>query len=156
MSFTARNGTYGARQPRATPMARWFTTRMVNRLSRRGGKFMGMDALVLETLGKKSGEQRQTPVAWFPASGGGWIIVASAAGGPRNPSWYYNIAAHPDAVHVKLAGRTTAVEPVELHGDDRAEAWARIVSIAPRFAKYETVTDREVPVIRLTPKPDAA
>jgi deazaflavin-dependent oxidoreductase (nitroreductase family) len=152
MSFTTRNGTYGARQPKATAMMRWFSTRMVDRLGRKGGKFMGMDALALETIGKKSGERRATPVACFPSDGGGWLIVASAAGGPRNPAWYYNMAANPDAVTVKLAGKTTPVAAVELHGGERAEAWTRIVSLAPRFARYETVTDREVPVIRLTPK----
>src|SRR5690349_20489950 len=90
MSFTTPNGTYGARQPRSTPMMQWFTDRIVRRLSRKGGKVVGMDAVVLETIGKKSGEVRKTPVASFPVEGGGWLIVASAAGGPRNPAWYYN------------------------------------------------------------------
>jgi deazaflavin-dependent oxidoreductase (nitroreductase family) len=152
MSFTGRNGTRGGRQPRSTAMTRWFNSRVTRRLSRRGGTFMGMDAVVLETVGKKTGERRLNPVASFPADGEGWIIVASANGAARNPAWYYNIAANPDEVRISYAGKTTPVQPVELHGDERAAAWSRIISISPRFAGYEKTTDRELPVIRLTPK----
>lgn len=123
----------------------------MNRIRKRGGKFAGMNALVLTTVGKKSGEPRSTPVGWFPGGDGSWIIVASAAGAPKNPAWYYNLAANPDRVTVELAGRTVSVTPVELHGDERAAAWRGIVEAAPRFAQYETKTDRVMPVIRLVP-----
>jgi deazaflavin-dependent oxidoreductase (nitroreductase family) len=154
MSFTTRNGTYGARQPKGGALTRWFNDRMVKRVRRKGGKLMGMPALALGTIGKKTGERRYTPVAMFPGipESTGWIVVASAAGGARNPAWYYNIAAHPDDVTVEFAGKVTEVTPVELHGDERAEAWAKILTIAPRFARYETVTDRVIPIIRLLPK----
>ncbi len=152
MSFTSRNGTHGARQPRATATTRWFNLRVIERLSHKGGRFMGMDAIVLETIGKKTGVQRLTPVASFPADGEGWVIVAAASGAARNPSWYYNIAADPDAVSVRLAGKSIPVDPVELHGDERVAAWSRVVAKSPRFTQYERTTDRELPVIRLTPK----
>jgi hypothetical protein len=37
-----------------------------------------------------------------------------------------------------------------LEGDDRANAGKRVTEQAPRFAGYETKTDRELPVLRLT------
>jgi hypothetical protein len=40
----------------------------------------------------------------------------------------------------------------ELHDAEREQAWAQITTEAPNFRKYETSTDREIPVIRLTPK----
>jgi hypothetical protein len=40
----------------------------------------------------------------------------------------------------------------QLHGTERTEAWQQIVTAAPRFAKYEQKTDRELPIIRLTPR----
>ncbi|QRY54763.1 nitroreductase family deazaflavin-dependent oxidoreductase [Mycolicibacterium septicum] len=122
------------------------------RRSRKGVKVMGMDALVLTTVGRRSGEERSTPVAWFPGGGDTWLVVASAAGAPKNPAWYYNIAAHPDRVQVELAGRKVAVTAAQLHGAERDAAWRKIVSAVPRFAKYEEQTDREIPVIRLTPR----
>ena len=46
-----------------------------------------------------------------------------------------------------------AVIAEQLHGAERAEAWAQIIAAAPRFAQYEQKTDREIPVIRLVPRP---
>jgi deazaflavin-dependent oxidoreductase (nitroreductase family) len=150
MSFNTPNGTRGARQPRAGFMMKMFNQRTMNRLSRKGGgKFMGMDALVLTTIGSKSGAERSSPVAWFPGKDDSWLIVASAGGAPKNPAWYYNIAAHPDRVRIEMAGRKVAVTAEQLHGAERTEAWRQITTAAPRFAGYEGKTDRELPVIRL-------
>jgi hypothetical protein len=89
MSFDTRAGTRGARQPKGRAL-RWLNTLMARRIRRRsGGKFMGFDALVLRTIGRKSGEERLTPVGWFPVDDGSRLIVASAAGAPGNPAWYY-------------------------------------------------------------------
>ncbi len=38
----------------------------------------------------------------------------------------------------------------QLEGDERAQAWRRITTANPRYAGYETKTDRVIPVIRLT------
>ena len=77
----------------------------MNRI-RRTGKMpgLGFNALVLTTVGRKSGLQRQTPVGWFPGHDDSRLIVASAAGAARNPAWYYNLAAHPDQVWIELTG----------------------------------------------------
>lgn len=109
----------------------------------------GMNALVLTTVGRKSGVERSSPVGYFPGKDGSWLIVASAAGAPKNPAWYYNIAAHPDNVRIELAGHTVAVTAEQLHGAARDEAWRQIIAAAPRFAKYQEKTDRELPIIRL-------
>ncbi|WP_026257151.1 nitroreductase/quinone reductase family protein [Actinopolymorpha alba] len=152
MSFDTPGGTRGARQPRAGRVVRWLNQAAMNRIRRKGGKFMGMDALVLTTIGRKSGAERANPVGWFPGKDGSWLIVASAAGAPKNPAWYYNIAAQPDNVQIELAGRKVAVTAEQLHGTERAEAWQQIVIAAPRFAQYQQKTDRELPVIRLVPR----
>jgi len=123
----------------------------IKRIRRRGGRFMGMNALVLTTVGARSGLPRSNPTAWFPGrNDDSWLIVASAAGAPKNPAWYYNIAAHPDRVTIELAGREVLVTAEQLHGPERAVAWRQIIETTPRFAGYESKTDRELPVIRLT------
>lgn len=149
MAFNTPNGTRGARQPRAGRLMRWFNGWNMKRIRRKGGKVMGMDALVLTTVGRKSGAERSTPVAYFPDGNDAWLIVASANGAANNPAWYHNIAAHPDRVRVELAGRRVSVRAEQLHGLAREEAWRRIKTELPRFAKYEEKTDREIPVIRL-------
>jgi deazaflavin-dependent oxidoreductase (nitroreductase family) len=121
----------------------------MNRIRRKGGKVMGMDALVLTTVGRKSGVERSSPVAYFPDGNDAWLIVASANGAANNPAWYHNLAAHPDQVRVEMAGRKIAVSAEQLYGQAREQAWRRIKDDLPRFAKYEQKTDRELPVIRL-------
>lgn len=150
MSFHAPNGTRGARQPTASRFMTWMNAQAAKRIRAKGGKFMGMNALVLNTIGKKTGAARSTPVGWFPGDDGSWLIVASAAGAARNPAWYYNIAGNPDAVSIDVDRTRVPVVPEQLHGTDRDRAWASIVAASPRFAEYETKTDRVMPIIRLT------
>ena len=154
MSFDTRKGTRGGRQP-SGPFFRWVNTRAARRLRRKGGKMMGFNALVLTTVGRKSGLERSNPVGWFPGPDGSWLIVASAAGAPDNPAWYYNLAGNPNKVHIEVDGRKIAVTPEQLHGKEREEAWRQITSAAPRFAKYGQKTDRELPIIRLVARSQA-
>jgi deazaflavin-dependent oxidoreductase (nitroreductase family) len=149
MSFDTKTGTRGARQPKGRVL-RWMNRLMARRIGR-GGKFMGFDALVLRTIGRKSGEERRTPVGWFPGADGSRLIVASAAGAPGNPAWYYNLAAHPDVL-IEVEGETLEVHAEQLHGAERAAAWEQITATAPRFAEYQVKTDRELPVIKLIPR----
>jgi deazaflavin-dependent oxidoreductase (nitroreductase family) len=153
MSFDTPAGTRGGWQPgTGGPIGRWWTNRAMNRIRRRG-KMMGLDALVLTTIGRKSGAERMTPLGRFPGKDGSWLIVAAANGGARNPAWYHNIAADPDKVQIETPGRKVPVIAEQLHGTEREEAWRQITAAAPRFAKYQQKTDRELPIIRLTPRP---
>jgi deazaflavin-dependent oxidoreductase (nitroreductase family) len=151
MSFDTRAGTRGARQPSGS-FFRWLNQVAARRLRRKGGKMMGFNALVLTTVGRKSGLERTNPVGWFPGRDGSWLIVASAAGATGNPAWYYNIAAHPDQVQIELDGRKVPVIAEQLHGTERDEAWRQVTAAVPRFARYQEKTDRELPVIRLVPR----
>jgi deazaflavin-dependent oxidoreductase (nitroreductase family) len=154
MSFDAQAGTRGARQP-AGFAARWGNKLMAGRIRKGGAKFLGFNALVLTTVGRKSGVERTTPVGWFPGPDDSWLIVASAAGAQQNPDWYYNIAAHPDQVQIEVDGRKVPVVAEQLHGAERDQAWQRITAAAPRFTGYQQKTDRELPVIRLVSRSGA-
>lgn len=149
--FDATNGTRGARQPGGFFMS-WFNKRMAKKIRGGGGKAMGLDPLLLVTIGAKSGQTRETPLARFAGPDGTWYVVASANGAARNPAWYYNVAAHPDRVSVVIDGVETPVVAHQLHGDERAEAWRAITASQPRFADYEGKTDRDIPVLQLTPR----
>ena len=151
MAFDTPNGTRGARQPGRNRLERWGNRKMVERMRRKDAK--PGDKLVLVTIGKKTGVERMTPVRWFPGEGDTKLIVASASGAPRNPAWYYNIAANPDRVRIEFAGQRIEVTPEQLHGDEREAAWRQVTTTASGFARYERITDRQIPVIRLTPRP---
>jgi len=118
---------------------------------RKGGRFMGMDVLFLTTTGARTGQRRETPVAWFPDGETAWLIVASRAGSAGHPDWYHNLAAHPGQVEIEIRGRKLKVTPSQLSGIRRDEAWQRIADAQPRYAKYQAKTDRILPVIRLVP-----
>jgi deazaflavin-dependent oxidoreductase (nitroreductase family) len=150
MSFDATNGTRGARQARGGGAMNLVNRLAMSRVRRTGGRVFGNNLLVLRTVGAKSGEERDVPVACFGWDEGSWLVVASAGGAARNPAWYYNLAAHPDRVSIDVDHTTIPVTASQLHGADRAHAWEAITTASPQFSQYETKTDREIPVIRLT------
>jgi deazaflavin-dependent oxidoreductase (nitroreductase family) len=146
---TRKPGTPGA-------FSRWMQRTMnarMNRKIRRGrAEFMGMDVLILNTVGRRSGQPRETPLARFAEGEDAWLIVGSG-GGSQHPDWHANLMAHPDTVSIELPGRDSMpVTPQELEGDDREQAWQRIATAAPRIAKYQSKSDREYPIIRLSRK----
>ncbi|GAA1830046.1 hypothetical protein GCM10009682_56050 [Luedemannella flava] len=150
MTFDARRGTRGNRQPNGRLM-RWVNSLMTRRVRRSGGRMMmGLNTLVLTTVGRRSGVERANPLSWFPGPDGSWLVVASANGAVDNPAWYYNLAAHPDRARIDVDGDTIEVTAEHLHGADREQAWQEITTTAPRFAQYQRKTDRQLPVIRLT------
>lgn len=155
MSFSTPTGTRGARFPVPAPVVRLVNKVMARRVRASGGRgaMGGMDLLVLTTVGARSGEERSTPLAWFPGDDGSWLVVASAGGQQRNPAWFHNLAAHPDRVRIDVDGERVDVTAEQLHGEERARAWERIVAVGERFAQYADATDREIPVVRLTRRP---
>ena len=141
-------GSRGAKMPRAAVAMMGLMPRLYRVLSGRG---MG-PTLVLTTVGAKSGEKRDAHLTAFP-EGDGWLVVASKGGSSTHPAWYLNMAGHPDEIWVQVGNRRTRVTAESLKGEARAKAWRRIVSEFSNYAQYEKKTDREIPVVRLTPVP---
>ena len=111
---------------------------------------MGMDVLIMNTVGRRSGQPMQTPGAWF-ADGADARLVVASGGGSRNPDWHANLMAHPDRATVGLPGEgPVPVTPQQLAGAEREDAWQRIVAAQPRLGKYQSKSDRQYPIIRLT------
>ena len=51
---------------------------------------------------------------------------------------------------VEIGRNRFKVRPELLRGEERAEDWRWIVAAAPGFGRYQQMTDREIPVVRLT------
>jgi deazaflavin-dependent oxidoreductase (nitroreductase family) len=119
-----------------------------------GGNFEGAPLLLLHSTGAKSGEPRTHPMMYLRDDAGPWYVFASYAGGPKNPAWFHNLVAHPDA-EISV-GDGTSVERIPviarvLEGDQRAAIYAEQASRYPGFADYEQKTTREhIPVVELT------
>ncbi len=151
-------GTRGTGFPKMAPWVRALFAAMSVAMFRIAGRRMrvqGRPLLLLETFGARTGKRRQTTLGWFPgedAARRSWLIVASAAGSASHPAWYLNLARRPDDVAIEVDGERVAVRAESLHGADRERAWNRVVTLAPGYGKYGRDTDREIPVVRLTPK----
>lgn len=114
------------------------------------GKALGpMRVLLLTTTGRRSGQSRTWPLAYF-RDGDRLLVVASAGGEPKHPAWYLNLRANPQ-VSVQIGAEIQKMLAATATGDERARLWAQIIAVAPNFADYQQKTTREIPVVILTP-----
>ena len=118
------------------------------------GPFVGRQVLILTTTGAKSGDRRETPLA-YTRDGEDIVIVASMGGAPRNPAWYHNLVAHP-RVTVELGGETFEADARVTDPEERRRLYDRHSEIFPGFREYEARTERVIPVIVLKRVAEAA
>ncbi len=105
----------------------------------------GLPIIIFTTRGSRSGKVRKTPVMRVEHDGE-YALVASKGGAPDNPSWYYNLLAHPDEVMVQDGPEPFDVVVRQLGGTERAVWWERSVLAYPPYAEYQVKTTREIPV----------
>ena len=113
---------------------------------------MGFPTVLLTTVGAKSGQERTHILGGFNDGEDAWLIVASKGGASTHPAWFINLAKNPDKVWLEVGNRKMKVKPEPLRGAAREAALAKVVAVAPRYGEYPKKTDREIPVIRLTPE----
>ncbi|MDP3937467.1 MAG: nitroreductase family deazaflavin-dependent oxidoreductase [Deltaproteobacteria bacterium] len=109
------------------------------------------DALLLTTVGRKSGQKRTTPLLYLK-DGDTIVLAASKAGMPHHPLWYLNITANPE-VDVEVGREKIAMVARQANAAEKSRLWPRLVEIYPAYAEYQLLTDREIPVIILTRRP---
>lgn len=117
------------------------------------GKFvlsqLFVPTLVLTHTGAKSGQTRVSPLACLPESKDAFLVVGSNQGAPTHPAWSHNLLAHPQ-VRVMFRGTETPALATLLEGEDRAEAWTRLIKAWPSYGQYQELSGRELRVFRLT------
>jgi deazaflavin-dependent oxidoreductase (nitroreductase family) len=101
--------------------------------------------------GRKTGQVRRVPLVCVE-DGDDLLIVASKGGADHHPTWYLNIDADPN-VWVRNKADFYEARATTLEGDERANAWGKLVGAMPFFGEYELKTDRVMPVIRLERRP---
>lgn len=145
----------------ASKFGGWYMTRVaphIDRLLLRVSKGRwstiavgGEVTALLTNIGAKSGQPRQTPLAYF-TDGERIILVASNGGNPRHPAWYYNLRANPQA-QITILGETKTYIASESSGDERTRLWQMAVDFYPGYASYqERAPHRKIPVMVMTPK----
>ena len=117
---------------------------------RAAGGFPERPLLLLTTVGRRSGQERTSPMMYV-RSGDRILVIASNAGAAEHPLWYGNLLAEP-AVTVELPGETFAAQAVPLAGDDYDREWAAITESFPFFVEHQAKAgDRRIPVVALIP-----
>lgn len=115
--------------------------------SSNGDAFKGRPLLLLTTTGARSGQRRTTPMMYVRD----WerlLVIASNAGAPKHPDWYYNLLAHPH-VTVEVGRDTYDATAIVTEGAERQRLWERIVEQYPFFADHQAKVTRQIPVIAL-------
>jgi len=110
----------------------------------------GAPILLLTTTGRRSGQQRTTPLI-FGQDRNDYLIVASMGGMPRHPWWYENLVANPEA-EIQVKADTIPVTARTASSDEKPRLWRIMRDIWPSYDDYQTRTDREIPVVVLTPR----
>jgi deazaflavin-dependent oxidoreductase (nitroreductase family) len=119
-----------------------------------GGKLFGRmgtsPILLLNTVGRKSGNKRATPLLYV-VDGEDFVIIASKGGTPTHPAWYLNLKANPD-VTVEVGDRKVRVRAEEVSGEEKARLWQKMSEMYPTYDDYQNKTERQIPLLVLHPR----
>ncbi len=113
----------------------------------RGYHWRGTTILLLTTKGRKSGQERTTPLI-HRTDGERWVIVASKGGAPEHPGWFQNMEADPEAT-IQVRGEVIPVRACTADGSERERLWKLMTEVWPAYDEYQQKTDREIPVVIL-------
>jgi deazaflavin-dependent oxidoreductase (nitroreductase family) len=107
-----------------------------------------MPMLTVTAIGARSGEPRSVHLACLEQQGD-YLVVASAMGQQRHPAWRHNLEANPE-VEVQRRGERFAARASVLSDLEKRQAWSQICRAIPQMNVYETRTDRNIRVFRLS------
>ena len=107
----------------------------------------GVSVLILTTTGRRSGEQRPTPLI-YGRRGDDYLVVASNGGAPEPPAWYRNLSETPD-VQVQVKADRFRARARDATPEEKPQMWREMVSHWPDYDRYQERTDREIPVVVL-------
>ena len=103
--------------------------------------------LLLTTTGRKSGEQRVSPLI-YDLHRGDYVVVASKGGSDEQPDWYLNIEENPE-VGVQVLGDRFKARARTATPEERAKIWPKMAAEWPDYDNYQRKTDREIPIVIL-------
>src|SRR5512134_732007 len=96
-----------------------------------GGKLGKQTILLLETIGRKSGQPRVIPIAYFFHEGK-YLIVESNWGKDKHAIWYLNLKKNPRAALI-VNGQRIPVEAHEAQGEEFAHLWKFVTERHPPY-----------------------
>jgi deazaflavin-dependent oxidoreductase (nitroreductase family) len=107
----------------------------------------GSHIILLTTIGHRSGEERTVPLI-YGRNGDDYLVVASKGGADDPPSWYVNLEANP-SVTVQDRGDVFTAVARTANDDEKKTLWPIMTGEWPAYDRYQTRTDRPIPVVIL-------
>ncbi len=130
-------------------LIKWFMAinTLLLRLSRgRIGSQLGTQTvLILHTIGRKSGQERTVPIAYFDYEDR-YLIVASNWGKDKHADWYLNLKKNPHA-KLEIDGQIIPVVAQEAQGEEYNRLWKFATERNPPYLKYQQMTTRHIPIM---------
>jgi deazaflavin-dependent oxidoreductase (nitroreductase family) len=115
-----------------------------------GHEWNGVSTLLLTTRGRQSGKRRIMPLI-YGRDGDSYVVVASKGGARVSPGWFHNLVVEPD-VQVQVGPDVMPAVARVAEPDERARLWTEMTKIWPDYEKYQSRTDRVIPVVVITPQ----
>jgi len=109
----------------------------------------GVPTLLLTVTGRNSGLQR-TSALIFGRDGDDYLVVASMGGAPTHPKWYLNLQTNPVA-EIQVRAERVNVTARTASSHEKPRLWKILTDLWPNYDVYQSRTDREIPVVVLTP-----
>jgi F420H(2)-dependent quinone reductase len=86
-----------------------------------GRHVAGRRALLLHTVGRKTGQPRTTALI-YARDGDHYVVVASCGGAPRHPAWFRNLEANPE-VQVQVGRQHRPAHARVAEAEERERLW---------------------------------
>jgi deazaflavin-dependent oxidoreductase (nitroreductase family) len=109
------------------------------------------EMLLLEHVGAKSGKHRTIPLLYID-DGDDLVIVASKGGSHKHPAWFHNLMANPDT-RVQVGSEKRDVVARKAGRREKKRLWPQVVEVWPDYENYQERTEREIPLVILSPRP---
>jgi F420H(2)-dependent quinone reductase len=114
-----------------------------------GSRLGTQTILLLETTGRKSGQPRVIPIAYFFHEGI-YLIVASNWGKDKNADWYLNLQKQSRAT-LQVNGKKIPVEAHDAQGEEYERLWKFATEKHPPYLHYKEMTTRHIPIVVFQP-----
>jgi deazaflavin-dependent oxidoreductase (nitroreductase family) len=105
--------------------------------------------LLLSVTGRKSGKKRSTPLVYFQ-DGDSYVVVGSDGAAKRDPQWWKNLQVDPSG-EIRVGRKKFSMNATLATGTERERLWEIGKTVNPMWQKYQARTQRELPVVVLTP-----
>jgi deazaflavin-dependent oxidoreductase (nitroreductase family) len=105
---------------------------------------------LLSDTGRKSGTTHTAELVYFQ-DGESYVVVGSDGAAKRDPQWWRTLQVDPMGA-IRVGRKKLEVKATLATGAERERLWEIGRTVNPLWSKYQTRTERELPVVMLTPR----